>query len=80
MACKGICIRYKSCGRYANGCKRCHQCNLFIRREGLLCPCYGYKLRTKPRHSKFKAKLREQKQIEQAKVVKILYHRLPSSS
>ena len=38
------------------------------------------KLRTKPRHSKFKAKLREQKQIEQAKVVKILYHRLPSSS
>jgi hypothetical protein len=39
-----------------------------------LCPCCGYKLRTKPRHSKFKAKLREQKRIEQAKEAKILYY------
>jgi DNA-directed RNA polymerase subunit RPC12/RpoP len=34
----------------------------FIEWEGLWCPCCGYKLRTKPRHSKFKAKLRIEKQ------------------
>jgi hypothetical protein len=80
MACKGICIRYKSYRRYAAGSKRCNQCNLFIKWDGLLCPCCGYKLRTRPRHSKYKTKLREQKQIEQAKKVKILYHTLPSPS
>ena len=80
MPCKGICARYKTAGRYATGSKRCHQCNLFIRLDGLLCPFRGYKLRTKPRHSKFKAKLIEQKVMEQAKKVKISYHSLPSSS
>lgn len=79
MPCKGICIRYKSVGRYATGNKRCHQCNLFIKWNGILCPCCGYKLRTRPRHSKFKEKLREQKPIEQDKKVK-LYHSLLSSS
>jgi predicted amidophosphoribosyltransferase len=73
MPCKGICIRYKSSGRYATGNKRCNQCNLFIKWNGLLCPCCGYKLRTRPRHSKFKEKLREQKQIAEAKEAKILY-------
>ena len=29
--------------------------------DELWCPCCGYRLRTKPRHSKYKAKLREQK-------------------
>ena len=73
MACKGICIRYKSYRRYAAGSKRCHQCNIFIKWDVLLCPCCGYKLRTRPRHSKYKEKLREQKRTEQAKEV-ILYH------
>ena len=75
MPCYGICIRYRASGRYATGNKRCHQCNLFVKWEGLMCPCCGYKLRTRPRHSKFKEKLREQKRIpiEQAKVVKISY-------
>jgi predicted amidophosphoribosyltransferase len=82
MPCRGICIRYRASGRYVTGNKRCHQCNLFIKWDGLLCPCCGYKLRTKPRHSKFKERLREQKRIptiEQAKVVKISYD-LPSIS
>ena len=64
MPCYGICIHHKTCGRYADGHKRCNNCNLFIKWEGSWCPCCGYKLRTKPRHSKFKAKLREQKQVE----------------
>jgi predicted amidophosphoribosyltransferase len=74
MTCKGICTRHKTTGHYATGSKRCNQCNLFIRWDGLLCPCCGYKLRTRPRHSKFKEKLREQKQIAEAKEAKILYY------
>ena len=79
MPCKGICIRYRASGRYATGNKRCHQCNLFIKWNGLVCPCCECRLRTRPRHSKFKAKLREQKRVEQAKEAEILYHIMPSS-
>jgi predicted amidophosphoribosyltransferase len=65
MPCKGICIRCKTSGRYATGNKRCQECNLFIKWDGAWCPCCGYKLRTRPRHSKFKTKLREQKLIQE---------------
>ncbi len=80
MSCKGMCIRYKTSGRYATGNKRCHECNLFIKWDRLLCPCCGYRLRTRPRHSKYKEKLREQKRLDQTKKVKILYLSTPSSS
>jgi hypothetical protein len=36
--------------------------------------CCGNKLRTGPRHFKYKAKLREQKRIEEAKKIGILCH------
>ena len=63
MTCKGICIRYKAqkpvgTGRYASGQRRCQICEIFIKWEGLWCPCCGYRLRTKPRNLKYKAKLR----------------------
>src|SRR5713226_2797836 len=63
MTCKGICTRYKAqkpvgTGRYALGQKRCQSCEIFIKWEGLWCPCCGYRLRTKPRNLKYKAKLR----------------------
>ena len=73
MPCKGICIRHKASRGYATGNKRCNRCDLFIKWEGLWCPCCGYKLRTKPRHSKFKAKLREQKLIHEVKKGKLVY-------
>jgi hypothetical protein len=79
MSCKGICIHHKASGRYATGSKRCQQCNLFIKWDGLWCPCCGYKLRIGPRHFKFKAKLREQKRIEEAEKIKILCHHLPNA-
>ncbi len=69
MTCKGTCIRHKASGRYGAGNKRCHQCTLFIKWDGILCPCCGYKLRTRPRVSKYKEKLREQKRIERVKEV-----------
>ena len=62
MTCKGICVRYKAqkpvgTGRYASGQRRCQICEIFIKWEGLWCPCCGYRLRTKPRNLKYKAKV-----------------------
>jgi hypothetical protein len=66
MTCKGICIRHKAqkptrIGRYAIGQKRCQICEIFIKWDGLWCPCCGYKLRTRPRNIKFKSQLRDHK-------------------
>jgi len=63
MTCKGICGRYKAqkpvgTGRYASGQRRCQICEIFIKWEGLWCPCCGYRLRTKPRNLNYKANLR----------------------
>jgi hypothetical protein len=66
LCCKGMCTRHKTTGRYAIGNKSCKQCNLFLKWEGLWCPCCGCRLRIGPRQFKFK-KLREQKS-------KILYN------
>ena len=61
--CKGICVRYKARkppvgGRYENGQKRCQICEIFMLTDELWCPCCGYRIRSKPRNSKYKAKLR----------------------
>jgi hypothetical protein len=59
----GICIRHKAhkpvgTGRYSTGQKRCQICEIFLKWDGLWCPCCGYRLRTKPRNLKYKSKLR----------------------
>jgi hypothetical protein len=77
MTCKGICIRHKAqkpvgSGRYASGQKRCQICEIFIKWEGLWCPCCGYRLRTKPRNLKYKAKLRARKKIQESHIVKTI--------
>ena len=64
MTCKGICIRHRAqrpanyFGRYATGQKRCQLCSIFMKWDGLWCPCCGCRVRTKPRNSKFKQKLK----------------------
>jgi hypothetical protein len=64
MVCKGICIRHRAqkppsaFGRYASGQKRCQVCEIFLNWEGIWCPCCGYRVRTRPRGQKFKARLR----------------------
>jgi hypothetical protein len=63
MVCRGICIRHKASkpndsGRYATGQKRCQICEIFIKWDGVWCPCCGYRLRNGPRGFKYKAKLR----------------------
>jgi hypothetical protein len=70
MTCKGICIRHKAqkpvgSGRYSMGQKRCQICEIFIKWDGLWCPCCGYRLRTKPRNLKYKAKLRARNKIKE---------------
>ena len=59
MVCKGICIRHKamrpSTGkRYFIGQKRCQGCQIFINWQGFFCPCWGCRLRNKPRNKKYK--------------------------
>ena len=61
MTCKGICLRHRApkprlSGRYVSGQKRCQVCEIFIKWDGLFCPCCGYRLRTKPRNSTYKEK------------------------
>ena len=41
-------------------------CEIFINWEGLWCPCCGYRLRTKPRNLKYKAKLRARVEADAA--------------
>ena len=31
IPCYGLCIRHKTCGRYADGHKGCNNCDLFIK-------------------------------------------------
>ena len=78
MTCKGICIRHKAqkpvgSGRYASGQKRCQICEIFIKWDGLWCPCCGYRLRTKPRNLKYKAKLRSREEIKRAQQSRVLF-------
>ena len=72
MTCKGICICHKASGRYATGHKRCQTCDLFIKWDGVFCPCCGSRLRIGPRNTTNKAKLRKQKEIQEANK-KVLY-------
>ena len=81
MACKGICVRHKAMkpvatGRYSTGQKRCQVCEIFLKWDGLWCPCCGYRLRTSPRNSKFKAELRASKEIDKAKI-SVVYEQPP---
>jgi hypothetical protein len=81
MSCKGICIRHKasgpiSYGRYAAGQKRCQICEIFIKWDGIFCPCCGCRLRIGPRLFKHKAKLRikekqKEKQMQKAQMKNI---------
>ena len=78
MTCKGICIRHKAqkpvgSGRYASGQKRCQICEIFIKWDGLWCPCCGYRVRTKPRNLKYKAKLRAREEIKKAQQSRVLF-------
>lgn len=57
MVCKGICIRHKVLLRtgelrYDSGLKHCQACSIFMIWATNTCPCYGIKLKSKPRTSR----------------------------
>ena len=49
--------------RYSTGQKRCQICEIFIKWDGLWCPCCSYMLRMRPRNLKSESKLRARKKI-----------------
>ena len=71
MHCNGSCKKYNTSGnsleggRYEQGQKRCHTCEIFIEWEGLWCPCCGRLLRTKPRGTRLKRRLLLQKKTRE---------------
>lgn len=54
------------------GQKRCQICEIFIKWDGLWCLCCGYRLRTKPRNLKYKAKLRARNKVQSDKEDRLL--------
>ncbi len=63
MTCKGICIRHKvkktfGGGWYDSGAKRCNICEIFIKWDGIRCPCCNGILRIQPLTGKSKDKLK----------------------
>lgn len=69
MVCKNICIEYKAKKpknslRYLSGQKRCFVCDIFMKWEGIRCPCCGHRLRVKPRTTKYREQYRIAKNIK----------------
>ncbi len=64
--CKDICKSYKaykdeySGGYYAEGHKRCVECELFLKCDGMRCPCCDHILRIKPHNNDCKTRLLKQ--------------------
>jgi len=56
VACSGICLKYKSSRshscvtKYHNGRKRCNTCDVYLKWDGVRCPCCSRILRTRPKH------------------------------
>jgi hypothetical protein len=68
MTCKGICVRHKAPrpvigNRYSTGQKRCQVCEIFLKWDGLWCPCCSYRLRMRPRNIHYREKLMARKKI-----------------
>lgn len=56
VGCKGICIRFQNIGggkysAYRLGYKRCSECGIYIKYQGIRCPCCRYPLRSNRRSS-----------------------------
>lgn len=63
VRCKSLCGNYASAitpglSRYADGQSRCITCDVYVKWEGIFCPCCGGRLRKKPRRSLNKEILR----------------------
>ena len=64
--CKGTCVRFRAAGyegkhRYKNGQKLCPVCGIFLKWEGIRCPCCTVTLRITPRGNKARKEIHEQR-------------------
>ena len=48
--CKNQCGKYKTTKRYKQGTVRCSYCDIFIKWEGIWCPCCGCRVSRKTRY------------------------------
>jgi hypothetical protein len=75
MTCRGICHRHRaqerSGGRYANGQKRCQVCQIYMKWDGLRCPCCRSRLRTKSHNSAFKKGLADAKKYQRPNKIQL---------
>ena len=75
MVCRGICHKYKfkkkafSKQVYQDGASRCQTCEIFIKWEGVCCPCCGMKIRKVPRnkHGKESMRIRNKSRVDREK-------------
>ena len=64
MDCSGKCEKYRKNRRYDTpDTKYCPNCDSFVRWEGLFCPCCGTKMRANPRHSKWRHRYQEKRNV-----------------
>jgi rRNA maturation endonuclease Nob1 len=66
LVCKGQChLKYTTRKTVVHasekGYKRCSKCLVFIKYEGVWCPCCGVKLKISPRNNKSRQVFREMK-------------------
>ena len=53
MKCKQVCEKYKKKSRYdSDDSKYCSKCTIFIKWDGIRCPCCSIILKQKPRTSR----------------------------
>jgi len=70
-ACKGFCIEYKNKVQPTNGnyykkwndC-RCSICMIYLKWDGIYCPCCGYRVRRRPRGSEAVMKVQNQRGVK----------------
>ena len=63
MACSDMCRQYKATrtfggSRYASGQKYCKTCAMFIRWDGVRCPCCGLQMKSSNRHLQYKTEIK----------------------
>jgi len=63
--CIGICTRYKSKPRFVDGNKKCTKCGIFIKWDGLYCPCCKQLLSAIPNSARYRRALRERKGVKE---------------
>ena len=57
--CKGICHRYEASPRYSAGNKNCRMCEIFVKWDGLRCPCCNNILSANPNSTRDRNRLKK---------------------